>query len=412
MAVTGKGTAFPQDGTKVKIADITDGTSNTIMVVEADDEAAVPWTKPADLPADPKQPTQGPGAAGETRVPRPVRGRQSSARSTTRSLRPTWRPPSPGRRGAPGNLEPAPPRKAADPGRPKSPADLENDLKQIAPGDAQLPRREHHFPPAAVRGPDGKPLLSWRVAPPPVHRAGRTCTGSSSSTSRGTARPTRSSSRRCRDVFKGRTAKLNAAGADERGRSGRGRHALPRGRGAGQDRRHRPTGRRTRSWRAGDGRGGRGLDKPDDLPVDPKDPLKGLARQEGFPIALADGSVGRVRGGAEPASVLGLFTRNGAEADAPAAVELARPNNPAGPLFPLGFWPAAGDWSELEAAGFDLNKLRRFLKDGIGDQVGFHMHDASKLLDYDVAGALGGTEVMGQRRAGRRCSASGCSSSS
>src|SRR5439155_6459567 len=43
----------------VRLADITDGTSNTIFVVDADDKHAVTWTKPEDLPYDPKQPLAG-----------------------------------------------------------------------------------------------------------------------------------------------------------------------------------------------------------------------------------------------------------------------------------------------------------------------------------------------------------------
>src|SRR5262249_12844267 len=45
------GAAFNAQGTR--IVSITDGTSNTIFVVEAGE--AVPWTKPADLPYDPKR---------------------------------------------------------------------------------------------------------------------------------------------------------------------------------------------------------------------------------------------------------------------------------------------------------------------------------------------------------------------
>ena len=50
---TGAGTIFPSPNAS-KIADITDGTSNTILVVEAAEPVA--WTKPADLPYDPKKP--------------------------------------------------------------------------------------------------------------------------------------------------------------------------------------------------------------------------------------------------------------------------------------------------------------------------------------------------------------------
>ena len=58
LTVRGKDTAFPgKDG--IKIASITDGMSNTIMVVEASDAKAVPWTKPDDFEYDEKQPAAG-----------------------------------------------------------------------------------------------------------------------------------------------------------------------------------------------------------------------------------------------------------------------------------------------------------------------------------------------------------------
>ncbi len=56
----GNGAAFSADK-PTKISDITDGTSNTIMIVEADDEHAVIWTKPDDWPFDPKDPAKGLG---------------------------------------------------------------------------------------------------------------------------------------------------------------------------------------------------------------------------------------------------------------------------------------------------------------------------------------------------------------
>ena len=50
------------DGARlVAMSDIRDGTSNTIMILEADDSQAVVWTKPDDLNFDPKDPLKGLG---------------------------------------------------------------------------------------------------------------------------------------------------------------------------------------------------------------------------------------------------------------------------------------------------------------------------------------------------------------
>jgi hypothetical protein len=52
QVIVGGGAMF-EDKKKLRIADVTDGLSNTIMVVEA--EEPVPWSKPADLTYDPKK---------------------------------------------------------------------------------------------------------------------------------------------------------------------------------------------------------------------------------------------------------------------------------------------------------------------------------------------------------------------
>jgi hypothetical protein len=60
----GKGAAF--EGTKgLGIAEFTDGTSNTILIVEA--EQAVPWTKPEELPFDAKKDPPKLGLKGATK---------------------------------------------------------------------------------------------------------------------------------------------------------------------------------------------------------------------------------------------------------------------------------------------------------------------------------------------------------
>jgi hypothetical protein len=56
----GNGAGFDA-ASPTKVKDIKDGTVNTIVIVEADDGHAVPWTKPEDLAFDPKDPAKGLG---------------------------------------------------------------------------------------------------------------------------------------------------------------------------------------------------------------------------------------------------------------------------------------------------------------------------------------------------------------
>lgn len=67
LVPTGTNTMFPPSrkrGTDsltggVSLAQVPDGTSNTLLVVEAARDKAVPWTKPDDLPFDPAKPREG-----------------------------------------------------------------------------------------------------------------------------------------------------------------------------------------------------------------------------------------------------------------------------------------------------------------------------------------------------------------
>ena len=59
MVPVGKNFIFDGKPEGLRIREITDGTSNTIMLVEAAPENAVVWTKPDDLPVDTKNPFKG-----------------------------------------------------------------------------------------------------------------------------------------------------------------------------------------------------------------------------------------------------------------------------------------------------------------------------------------------------------------
>jgi hypothetical protein len=68
LVFTGEGAPF--GGTKGITRDqITDGTSRTIVLVEAGPDKAVPWTKPEDLPFDPDNPLEALGKISEAGIP-------------------------------------------------------------------------------------------------------------------------------------------------------------------------------------------------------------------------------------------------------------------------------------------------------------------------------------------------------
>ena len=50
---------FPSDNKKILMKQVTDGTANTVQIVEAADDRAVIWTKPDDLEFDPRLPGRG-----------------------------------------------------------------------------------------------------------------------------------------------------------------------------------------------------------------------------------------------------------------------------------------------------------------------------------------------------------------
>lgn len=55
----GEGTIFEESEQGIRISQVYDGTSNTLSIVEADDEHAVIWSKPGDIEFDPNSPRKG-----------------------------------------------------------------------------------------------------------------------------------------------------------------------------------------------------------------------------------------------------------------------------------------------------------------------------------------------------------------
>ena len=167
LAPRGVGTVFEKDGKGgefsqlgLKIRDIIDGTSNTIMVVEAHPDSAAIWTKPDDLEIDFKNPLKGlkgarVGGFHALLCDGAVRFISDSIDVKTLNALFT-------RNGGETINDnainaPARPRPVARPG------DAKNNLKQFGLAFHNFHDINNHFPQRAVTDAKGKALLSWRV---------------------------------------------------------------------------------------------------------------------------------------------------------------------------------------------------------------------------------------------------------
>jgi hypothetical protein len=196
LAVRGPQTIFPGKDS-VGLAQITDGTSSTVMVVEAPDALAVEWSKPDDFVFDAEEPAK---KLADSRKSILVLFADGSVRTSSSAMSgKTWtalfsrnggevispddlggrtpaglRPPArkvlvPARPAPPPAAEPMP--KSAAPAGPFSRArdaarrsQSINNLKQIALALHNYHATYKTFPAASHPDQQGKPRLSWRVA--------------------------------------------------------------------------------------------------------------------------------------------------------------------------------------------------------------------------------------------------------
>ncbi len=167
--LVGPGTVFEgPDG--VRIRDIVDGTSNTLMIVES--KRNIPWTKPEDIPFDPKKPLPELGGFVKGQFTAALADGSVHTFSSEKVkdqlklliMRNDLQVIDLATLGLganrPNDLQPPP----IFPKRPVGKAARARDnLKQLLLAMHNYHDIHQHFPPAVVMGPDGKTPHSWRV---------------------------------------------------------------------------------------------------------------------------------------------------------------------------------------------------------------------------------------------------------
>jgi hypothetical protein len=121
--------------------------------------------------------------------------------------------------------------------------------------------------------------------------------------------------------------------------------------------------------------------KPDDLKIDLKNPLAGLAiRKPGAFFALiGDGSIRFIRKTAAPAAVAAMFTINSGE------TAMLRPDEVLDDRFPSPGRRLGGFRPEI----VERLKLGELVAKGIGNQIGLHVCDAEPTFDFSLPQFLG-----------------------
>ncbi|MFO0937563.1 MAG: DUF1559 domain-containing protein [Gemmataceae bacterium] len=382
----GKGTLFPPDRA-MRMAEITDGTSNTIMTVEVNEESSAVWTKPDDYIPDPKNPLKPLIRKGETEF------LVGMADGSVRTVRVNMGPnmfmlaisPNDGRLV---DLDGTP---EVNP-RTKSVADVQSDLKQIGLAMMNYESAFARFPTTNIRDAKGKPLLSWRVAILPYLEQSNLYEQFKLDEP-WDSEHNRKLIEKIPAIYQSIDAKLNEAGKT--------RYVIPSGKGTLSP----PEQTKITIASIVDGLSNTLMacyaspdsaviwTKPDDLPFNPQEPLKGLTfpGQDAIDVLRMDGSVIRLSPQIEPQKFASMVTPAGGEAFTiePNDEMMVNRQRRTGSIFDE--FRLDPRWlKEMEKWGFDVNKLRRLVKDGIGDHLGFHMHDAPRLFDSDFSGLFGG----------------------
>ncbi|HEV8066567.1 MAG TPA: M56 family metallopeptidase [Planctomycetaceae bacterium] len=167
--LVGPGTVFEGAG-GVRIRDIVDGTSNTLMLVEA--KRNIPWTKPEDIPFDPKKPLPELGGFVKGQFTAALADGSVHTYSVDKAkdqlklliMRNDLQVIDFEKLGDGSNRVGVQQPRPVAPRRPVGKAARARDnLKQLMLAMHNYHDVHRHFPPAVVMGPDGKTPHSWRV---------------------------------------------------------------------------------------------------------------------------------------------------------------------------------------------------------------------------------------------------------